>query len=110
VVYAANKRTGQQLPLNKQFYDNYLENKDRLDIRKAAKIMSTPLLIIHGDNDESVPVVHAETLYNIVQHSILIKVEGGDHTFGAKHPFDEESDVTEMLQELVENTVEFFID
>ncbi len=110
VVYAVNKRTGQQLPLNKQFYDNYLENKDRLDIRKAAKIMSTPLLIIHGDQDESVPVSHAEALYNIVQHSILIKVEGGNHTFGAKHPFDEAIDLTETLQELVENTVEFFID
>ncbi|MDI1234115.1 MAG: alpha/beta fold hydrolase [bacterium] len=110
VVYAVNKRTGQNLPLNKQFYGDYLANKEKLDVHKAAKLLGTPLLIIHGDKDESVPLSHAEALYDIVQHSILIKVENGDHTFGAKHPFDEANDVTEMLEELVENTVEFFVD
>lgn len=110
VVYAVNKRTGQNLPLYKQFYDDYLANKEKLDVRKAAKLLSAPLLLIHGDKDESVPLSHAEALYNIVQHSILIKVENGDHTFGAKHPFDEANDVSEMLEELVENTVEFFVD
>lgn len=110
VVYAVNKRTGQNLPLKKQFYDDYLNNKKTLDIRVAAKILSVPLLIIHGDQDESVPMSHAEALYNIVSHAILIKVEGGDHTFGAKHPFDPATDVTTMLEELVENTVEFVLD
>jgi fermentation-respiration switch protein FrsA (DUF1100 family) len=110
VVYAANKRTGQQLPLNKQFYDNYLKNKETLDLNKAAKLLSIPLLIIHGTNDESVPVSHAESLYETVTHSIFVRVEGGNHTFGAKHPFDPENDVTEMLEELVENTFEFMVD
>jgi fermentation-respiration switch protein FrsA (DUF1100 family) len=110
VVYAANKRTGQQLPLNKQLYDNYLKNKETLDLNKAAKLLSIPLLIIHGTNDESVPLSHAESLYETVTHSIFVKVEGGDHTFGAKHPFDPKNDVTEMLEELVENTFEFMVD
>lgn len=110
VVYATNKRTNQELPLYKQFYDNYVENKAKLDIPKAAKLLSTPLLIIHGDKDETVPMDNAEMLYELVQHSILIKVENGDHTFGAKHPFNSDTDVTPMLEELVENTVEFFID
>lgn len=110
VVYAENKRTGQQLPLKKQFYDDYLANKQSLDIRKLTKLLDKPLLLIHGDKDESVGIEHAESLYNLVQHSIFIKVEGGDHTFGASHPFDETKDVTPMLEELVENTVEFFLD
>lgn len=110
VVYAENKRTGQKLPLKKQFYDDYQKNKASLDIRKAAKMLDKPLLIVHGDKDESVHIQHAETLYNLVQHSIFIRVEDGDHTFGAKHPFNAETDVTPMLEELVENTVEFFLD
>ncbi len=110
VVYAENKRTGQQLPLNKQFYDDYLKNKSMLDVRKSAKMLEIPLLIIHGDQDESVNISHAEFLYNLVQHSIFIKVEGGNHTFGAKHPFDPEIDGSEMLDELLENTFEFFLD
>lgn len=110
VVYAENKRTGQQLPLNKQFYDDYLKNKSMLDVRKSAKMLEIPLLIIHGDQDESVNISHAEFLYNLVQHSIFIKVEGGNHTFGAKHPFNPETDGSEMLDELLENTFEFFLD
>jgi fermentation-respiration switch protein FrsA (DUF1100 family) len=110
VVYAENKRTGQQLPLNKQFYDDYLKNKATLDVRKSAKMLEIPLLIIHGDKDESVDITHADFLYNLVQHSIFIKVEGGNHTFGAKHPFDPETDGSEMLDELLENTFEFFLD
>ena len=110
VVYAENKRTGQKLPLKKQFYDDYQNNKANLDIKKAAKMLEVPLLIIHGDQDESVNISHAEFLYNQIQHSILIKVEGGNHTFGAKHPFNPETDVTEMLEELLENTFEFFVD
>ncbi|MDP2176673.1 MAG: alpha/beta hydrolase fold domain-containing protein [Bacteroidota bacterium] len=110
VVYAENKRTGQQLPLKKQFYDNYLSNKVKLDIPKAAKILSTPLLILHGDQDESVDIKHAEKLYEWVKHSILIKMEGANHTFGAKHPFNPETDVTETLEELLENTFEFLVD
>ncbi len=110
VVYAPNKRTGQNLPLFKQFYDNFIENKDRLDVQKAAKLLGIPLLIIHGEKDESVNISHAESLYDIVKHSVFIRVEDGDHTFGAKHPFNPETEVTEMLEELVENTVEFFVD
>lgn len=110
VVYAENKRTVQQLPLNKQFYDDYLKNKSMLDVRKSAKMLEIPLLIIHGDQDESVNISHAEFLYNLVQHSIFIKVEGGNHTFGAKHPFNPETDGSEMLDELLENTFEFFLD
>lgn len=110
VVYAKNSRTGMDLPLNKQFYDDYLQNKTKLDIRKAAKLLSVPLLILHGDKDETVPYTHAEAFYTLVPHSILIKVNGGNHTFGAKHPFDVQTDVTVMLEELVENTVEFCLD
>lgn len=110
VVYAMNKRTNQELPLKKQFYDDYLANKTRLDVKKAARLLDKPLLIIHGNEDETVSLSHAETLYQLVLHSIFIKVEGGGHTFSAKHPFDPENDVNEMLEELIENTFEFIVD
>lgn len=110
VVYAENKRTGQQLPLKKQLYVDYIQNKPTLDLQKALLMMDVPLLILHGEKDETVRIKHAETIYNIVQHSILIKMENANHTFGAKHPFDETADVVEELEELIENTVEFLID
>ncbi len=110
VVYAENKRTGQQLPLKKQLYDDYIKNKPALDLQKALLMMDVPLLILHGEKDETVGIKHSETIYNIVQHSILIKMENANHSFGAKHPFDETSDVVKELEELIENTVEFLVD
>ncbi len=107
VVFAENKRTGQMLPIKKQFYDDFILNKSVLDIPILAKLFDKPLLLIHGDKDESVDISHSEYLYNEIHHSILIKVENANHTFGATHPFDESKDVTEMLEELVENTYEF---
>ncbi len=109
-VMVPNSRTNVAMPLYKQFYDDYLKNKKNLDVVNATHRLEIPLLIIHGTNDETVPIKHAESIYNIVQHSILIKVDGAGHTFGATHNFKEETDITETLEELIENTIEFFID
>lgn len=106
-VDVKNSRTGEVYPLYKQFYDDYQAHKNNLDIEKACIILDKPLLIIHGDADESVLVEHAERMYELVPHSIFIRVMGGTHTFGAAHPFNAETQVTTMLEELVENTVEF---
>jgi pimeloyl-ACP methyl ester carboxylesterase len=89
---------------------DYRQEFRRRERKALMLVRSVPLLIIHGDQDESVSLQHAENLYNIVPHSILIKVEGGTHTFGAQHPFDPSTDVTPMLEELIENTFEFVTD
>ncbi|MBK6642499.1 MAG: DUF2807 domain-containing protein [Bacteroidetes bacterium] len=59
VFYVENSRTGQQMPLYPQLYENYYRNRNRLNILKAAERLQVPFLIIHGDEDETVPVDHA---------------------------------------------------
>ncbi|MBK8414099.1 MAG: prolyl oligopeptidase family serine peptidase [Bacteroidetes bacterium] len=59
VFYVENSRTGQQMPLYPQLYENYYRNRNRLNILKAAERLKVPFLIIHGDEDETVPVDHA---------------------------------------------------
>ncbi|MCO6495565.1 MAG: alpha/beta hydrolase [Bacteroidetes bacterium] len=110
-VWVENKRTGDVYPLYKQFYEDYLKNKDKLDIPKNIHKLSIPLLLIHGDKDESVAMSESEHYYNAIPHSIFIKMEGAGHTFGATHPFDPKKckDI-EMLNELVENTAEFILE
>jgi len=107
-VWVENKRTGDKYPLYKQFYDDYLANKKKLDIPAISHKISIPILILHGDKDESVPYSEAENYYNSIPHSILIKQEGVGHTFGATHPFDAENNADlETLEAVVENTAEF---
>jgi dienelactone hydrolase len=85
----ANARTGQQLALGR----GLLEDVERhaagdLDILAAAGRRSAPWLIVHGDEDESVPASEAIELdaHAAGPHELLL-IPGASHTFGARHPF-----------------------
>ncbi|MGE0560996.1 MAG: alpha/beta hydrolase family protein [Flavobacteriales bacterium] len=89
VLYVENTRTHQQMPMYYQFVEDNLNNKERLNIRKSAEKLNIPHLIIHGTNDEVVHVTEAHNLKKWNLKSELFLLEGGTHTFGAKHPFNE---------------------
>lgn len=88
-IYTYNSRTLQNMPLNYQLYENYIANKARLDIPKAAANIEVPWLIIHGTNDTSVPSSFGEQLHQWNTKSELFLIENADHTFGGKHPWNE---------------------
>src|SRR5436189_4599797 len=89
VVHTTNTRTGQQMPLYYQFYEDMIQNAGRLDINSAAHSLKIPVLIVHGTKDEAVPVQEAENLRRAIPHAELMLVEGAAHTFGVGHPFAE---------------------
>jgi pimeloyl-ACP methyl ester carboxylesterase len=107
VVHTYNGRTKQQMPLNVQFYDTILANKDRLDIVKAAEKINVPFLIIHGTNDEAVPLKDAYLLNDSNEMSTLFIVEEANHTFGAKHPW-EDLHLPEDAKLVIDRTIKFF--
>lgn len=106
-IYTLNGRTQQNMPLNFQIYENYVANKSRLDISKAAANIDVPWLIAHGTNDTSVPVEFAEILHQQNKKSELFLIENADHTFGGKHPFPEK-ELPAHTQLLVEKCIAFF--
>ena len=87
VHYVTNSRTGQQMPLYYQLYENYFANLDRLHIPSAAKNLTVPHLIIHGTADEGVTYSSAEELRAWSPKGELLSIEGAGHTFGIKHPW-----------------------
>lgn len=101
-----NGRTGEEYPIYYQFYEDYLANRDRFDLQANVVKLDKPLLIVHGDADEAVPLSHSKSLYNFVSHSLMLEIEGGNHTFGASHPWEAETLPT-MLDEVVEECIEF---
>ncbi len=83
-----NARTGQTVALDVSVLDDLEANLERYDLTAAARRRSSPWLIVHGENDPTVPVVEAEALASATgAKAELLLVEGADHTFGAKHPF-----------------------
>ncbi|PBQ32421.1 alpha/beta hydrolase [Sphingobacteriaceae bacterium] len=105
VVYAKNARTNQSMPLYYQFYENQVANKERLNIHHALKRFEIPFLIVHGTADQAVPFHDAEDLLKSARHGKLLKIEQGDHTFGARHPFD--GNLNDQAREVLEKTISF---
>lgn len=107
VIYTFNSRTQQNIPLYFQIYENYAENKERLDIPKASANIDIPWLIVHASGDTSVPLFCAEQLHESNKKSELCIIENADHTFGGKHPWAENT-LPDDSKILVEKTIEFF--
>jgi uncharacterized protein len=89
VQYIANSRTGQQMPLKYQLWDDLQQNKKRLDILKAVASLTIPLLFIHGTLDETLPVEMAHQLQEAQPDAELFLIEGANHVFGGQHPYDD---------------------
>lgn len=104
-----NSRTGQTMRLGTAVLDEAEAlGKKSLDISAAARRISVPWLIVHGDADETVPVKEGELLSELSPgFATLWTVEGGNHVFGASHPV---SDAPPLLALVTRGTVRFFVE
>ncbi len=82
-----NARTGEVLRLGLDFLEDLDRSGDRLDIEVAAGRLACPALVVHGTEDETVPLREAHLLSDRIPESELVVVEGASHTFGEGHPF-----------------------
>lgn len=108
VLHVENTRTGQQLPLRYQIVEDYHQNRRRLDIRHNVrrKLRGRPLLVVHGDQDETVPVDRAHELKAWQPAAELLVLPGVTHNFGGAHPWPATTLPAEA-QQAAEVTVEF---
>ncbi|GAA4821573.1 alpha/beta hydrolase family protein [Algivirga pacifica] len=106
IAHVINGRTGESLPLKYKIVEDYYTNQDRLDIGKAIATLDVPILIIHGSEDETVPVKAAHYLHVKQPGSKMLIVEGAGHTFGGEHPYTKESLPTHS-QEIMRATTQF---
>lgn len=107
-VDITNARTGQIIPLGTAILDDIARNANgALDITAAAKKVVIPWLIIHGENDESVPAEDGKTLAAASGRSTtrLMVVPETGHTFGATHPL---TGVPDALDRVMGETVGWF--
>jgi pimeloyl-ACP methyl ester carboxylesterase len=106
VEYVKNSRTGQDMPLKYQLFEDYQFNKQKLDIEHAIKHLHVPLLVCHGLSDTSVSVDKAHKLREWKPEAELFLVDS-DHVFGRKHPWAG-AILPDAMQLVVDKTLEFF--
>ncbi|NNK40369.1 MAG: alpha/beta fold hydrolase [Winogradskyella sp.] len=107
VMYITNGRTKQQMPHYYQFYEDFIENVDRLTIKRAVSQLKIPLLIIHGNQDTSVLPEEALKLHQWQPNSQLLFIKEADHVFNTRHPWIL-PDISAELLTAVETMINFF--
>ncbi len=106
VKYILNGRTKQQMPHYYQFYEDFKQNEERLNIQKAVSELKIPQLIIHGNKDTSVLIEEAENLHDWNPKSQLEIIENANHVFNTSHPW-KKSRLSEALERAIEISINF---
>jgi uncharacterized protein len=101
-----NMRTHQMLPMDYEIVEDALAHEDRFDIRAAAAALDRPWLLVHGTDDETVPLAEARELVALATDARFesLFITGGGHTFGARHPW---AGPTAECEQLFGATVKF---
>ena len=85
-----NSRTNQMMRMNVELLEDIQANKSgSLNIEKAVKDLNKPLLIVHGEQDLTVPIAEGEQIFNWSNKTIseFEKIPAAGHTFDIVHPF-----------------------
>ncbi len=106
IIYRKNGRTGQQMPIGYQLYEDYSQNKQRLDVEEASRSIKIPWLIAHGTDDEAVFVKNAYDLKSWQPEASVSIIENTGHTFGRSHPLPDDQ-LPEPSKKLVKRCISF---
>ena len=107
VLHTSNTRTGQDMPLYYQLYEDLQQHANKFDIGKAAAKLSIPFMVVHGSNDETLPLRMALDLKAKNENAHLHIINNCGHTYGGFHPFNG-SQLPEHTLEACNQTIEFF--
>ncbi|MFN5417755.1 MAG: alpha/beta hydrolase family protein [Flavobacteriia bacterium] len=105
IRFVTNQRTKQEMPHSYLQVEDFLANKEKLSIEKACRELSKPILIIHGNQDVSVPISEGEDISEWTNTKLTI-IENTDHVFGASQPWISDK-IPEKLEEVCEKVFEF---
>jgi pimeloyl-ACP methyl ester carboxylesterase len=107
-IEITNARTGDVLPLYTDLLDELeKDSRGELDIPEAATRVTAPWLLVHGEEDEAVPVSEGRQLWERTERRAeLLVITHGSHTFGARHPW---VGATPELNRAMDATADWFV-
>lgn len=104
VGYVANARTHQQMPIRDVFFTDIDSNTERFDIAAVLASLPIPVLLLQGDQDAERLLSGNRKLREAAPDQEHATIQGGNHTFGAVHPF---AGTTEYLERALQLTEQF---
>lgn len=75
--------------LNKILLDDFEQNRERFNLLDCISKINIPILIVHGDQDLTVPISEAYQLYESSNKNLteLVIIPSAGHTFNIVHPY-----------------------
>lgn len=107
-VEVFNSRTKQMMRLNVNLLNDIEQNKNStLNIETAVKKLNRPFLIVHGEQDLTVPVEEGKLLFEFAdkEKTGLKIIPATGHTFDIVHPFESSNAKFDIALNI---TLEFF--
>lgn len=107
-IEVVNSRTNQVMRLNLSMLEEIENKKDNeLNLANAVRSLNCTFLIIHGEQDVTVPVTEAKLLYewSDKEKSEICIIPSTGHTFNVTHPFN---GVNDKFEKVLIETEKFF--
>jgi len=97
-ILSPSARTGQDLRIGRAWIDDLEEHAPERDVLAAVARMKAPLMIVHGTDDESVPIGCADAIAAAYPGDAdKLILEGAGHTFNCTNPMSKPSPALEEL-------------
>ncbi|MCB9845395.1 MAG: alpha/beta hydrolase [Phycisphaeraceae bacterium] len=103
-----SNRTGQTLRIGGAWLTEQLEDPGAHDVPAHASRLGCPLLVIHGEDDATVPAACAHALAGSAgARGRLVLIPGADHVFNTPNPFPEGASAGPELASVIESLGRF---
>ena len=106
-IESPSSRTGQALRVGKGFLTEQQEDPAGHDLLALVARITSPMLIVHGTADPTVPADCARRITAANPRAELLLIDGGDHVFNTPNPFAPDARPSRQLVELLTAMAEF---
>lgn len=107
-IEVVNTRTNQVMRLNKILLEDYEQNRERFNLLNCISKITIPILIVHGEQDLTVPLSEAYQLYEASNKNLteLVVIPAAGHTFNIVHPY---AGSNPQFERVKSRTIDFLI-
>lgn len=96
-IESPSSRTEQMLHIGMSFLQDQLDDPENHDLLALVAGITSPILVIHGEDDQTVSVNAAVTIAETGQDTTLVRIQDGDHVFNTPNPFPENGSPSPQL-------------
>jgi len=100
-------RTGQNLYVGRAWLEEIESDPPRFDPVLAVARIPGPVLLLHGDDDATIPVEAVHRLHAAAAHQQARVIQGASHTFNAPNPLPLDTPLPPPTAELLDGTLDF---